>query len=246
MGSKAFKNMEALKNQFAEQNLTKEVEGSTKTNVISKIEKSDNFLTLSTLDFSEINNWGLNSTETEFCKSKAQKIINHTANSFLTLGKEFEEIFQTFSNSGSKDGIYEKLVEYLGFNPKTVRRWRKRYSLFLMAKTQSEKELISTIPTNYIEKLSKLSESEINILLNNNSTKEELTKAINTEKLGYKEEKSDDHEKAPDTMSEGFNFTEDNILNIFDNFSEKIENLEDSKKEKLNKLILGIQKLLNS
>lgn len=246
MGSKALKNMEALKNQFAEQNLTKEIEESTKTNVISKIEKSDNFLTISTLDFSEINNWGLNSAETEFCKDKAQKIINHTANSFLTLGKEFEEIFQTFSNSGSKDGIYEQLVEYLGFNTRTVLRWRKRYNLFQLAKTQNEKELISIVPTSCIEKLSKLSTLELTTMLNNNVTKEELIKAINIQKIESKEENLVENKKASDTVSEGFNFTEDNILDIFGNFSEKIENLEDSKKEKLNKLILGIQKLLNS
>ena len=243
--SKIMKNMENLKKEFEKQNLTKEVTPELTHEVTENINK-ENFVTISQLDFSEISNWELKNDEFEFCKSKIEKIINHTANSYLFIGKEFEEIFQKFSKQGSENGIYEKLVDFLGFNPKTVRRWRKRYSLFQLAKTQSEKELIAAIPTTCIEKLSKLSTSEINNILSDNNTKEELIKAINTEKLEYKEKNIDEKKKVSDTMSESYNFSEDKILDIFGGFNEKMDKLTIDKKEKVNKLIASIEKILNN
>ena len=235
------KNMENLRREFEQQNLTKETSTVTvNSQNVAEIASSEKFINVTQLDFSEISNWELKNDEFEFCKSKIEKIINHTANSYLFIGKEFEEIFQKFSKSGSKDGIYEKLVEFLGFNSRTVLRCRKRYCLFELAKTISSKELVATLPMVVIEKLAKLSDEEAIKLLENSLSQKSLELNLNTLQIEHKDK------KASDNLSEGYNFSEDKILDIFGGFNEKMDKLTIDKKEKVNKLIASIEKILNN
>lgn len=175
----------------------------------------------------------------EFLKLKSLEILKIQANNIIMIGKNLTEVFEELGRKGSPDGIYLKYLEFNGYKKDTALRLRKRYELFKSVENESLKQIIAIIPVKSMELLYKEKTEKLKMLeeKKDNLTYNEAIKIINTIEIKNNiiEEKNN--------ININFNF--EKIENLYRKINEEYSKLNDRKKEKLNKLLLEIEKILN-
>ena len=264
MSQKKFNAMEALKEKLGQQNVgvstVSNIQTEPEKNALVKIEK-DNF---DLFNLQALNDWGINEDDLQFCTQKIVKIGNYMSNTALELGKDFEEIFQRFSKQGSENGIYEKVIEFLGFNKRTVLRHRKRYNLFMLTESEIAKQIIAGLSVKNIDLIDRIDKYELKDNLDIITSKDEFMELIKSldidnydqKKLFAPEGKSEDKENDvndeldDNTDNESRNECEeeilevDSILGIFEDYEERYQELNNDEKTRLSNLIKEISSIL--
>lgn len=171
----------------------------------------------------------------EFLKKKACDLVNINSKAALALGKIFTEIFDTLGNN--KVGTYEKFIKEMGYNVRTVQRYRGRFNLYNKITNPESKALVAILPVKYIEKI--MSEEEQFLpILENGIEKSELIKELEVKKETVIENRVDEID---------INFVP--LKNMLFEFSikaeEKENNLSVKEKIKLKKLLEQIGNILN-
>ena len=265
MSNKKFNAMEALKKKLDGQNIGLTVSNpitENENNSLVKIDK-DNF---DMFDLKALNDWGIeNAEDLKFCTEKIVRIGNYMSNTALELGKDFEEIFQRFSHQGSENGTYVKIIEFLGFNRRTILRHRKRYSLFMLTESSIAKQIIAGLSVKSIDLIDKIERNGLKDSLDKITSKSEFTELLKSlDYNNYEQQKllapKDCIEIVDETKNEN-NFDEkeiinksdetnknilgvDNILGIFEDYEVRYQELNNDDKEKLSSLIKEISAIL--
>lgn len=170
----------------------------------------------------------------EFLKLKAYELITINSKATLTLGKIFTEIFEKLGNN--RVGTYEKFIKELGYNVRTVQRYRMRFELYSKVQNENSKSLIALLPVKYLEKL--MGERErVLPLLESGITKEELIKSLDTDKPLI-----EDRNEEITISSEIF---KNLLLDLSLKAEAKEKKLTDREKLKLKKLLEQIESILN-
>lgn len=272
MSNKKFNAMEALKKKLNNHSQNIGIPATNNTiienenNSLVKIDK-DNF---DMFDLKTLNDWGIeNAEDLKFCTEKIVKIGNYISNTALELGKDFEEIFQRFSHQGSENGTYVKIIEFLGFNRRTILRHRKRYSLFILTDSIISKQIIAGLSVKSIDLIDKIERNELKENLDKITSKSEFTELIKSldydnyeqQKLLAPEDliKTDDEKKEEkkeekkiyekEITDKSYETSEnilgvDNILGIFEDYEDRYKELNNDDKEKLSSLIKEISAIL--
>lgn len=180
-------------------------------------------------------NLDINEEIENYLKTSAFEILNIAAKSQLKLGQKFQEIADHLKKQGVKEGIYTKYVQYLGFNDRTVLRYRNRWNLYNTIKNENTKGIIAIIPNVYIEQILKEYDKYENIL-NEDITVEQLKILIDEKTKPIIELKHENLEFV-DFKNKIFN------LSLI---AERTEHeLTVKEKTKLQKLLLQIETILN-
>ena len=180
------------------------------------------------LNFSFFSNLNIDKEEENYLISKTKEVISLQAGATLELGKILEEVSEHLSKQGSKDGIFEKFLEYNGINTKSARRYRHRYQLYNRAKADV-KPIIALLSVKEIETLYKCPE----IL-------DDITEGITLEEA--KELFQKDPPKKLLLSGKLENHLEFSFLN--EDFQVKLESLSDDKKEQAYKLLEKLSKII--
>lgn len=103
-----------------------------------------------------------NITEDEGVNQKLREsifdFINYTATSKLWYGEHFQKVFEILGNGENANqytSYYNEYLKLVGVNPKTARRYRKRYQYYRDLKNENLKSLIAVISDEDIEYLDK-------------------------------------------------------------------------------------------
>lgn len=155
--------------------------------------------------------------------SSSLRILNIGVSAHYELGKEFTEIYRKLGNN--KTGTYLKFVLKLGFNPRTVQRYRLRYEWIerasILKKNQLKaREIISLIGYNFLENLESLCkdeemEKELLEILQEDNISLEMYRAVLT--LAMQEKKVKKREKL-----ESFNLKKN--LKKIEDLNKKVDN----------------------
>lgn len=113
----------------------------------------------------DINNFHLDEDE-EINKElylSSIKILNIASSAHYALGKEFTEIYRKLGNN--KTGTYEAFIKFLGFQPRTVLRYRLRYDWINRASNleknpENARELMGLIGYRELEIINTLAKDE--------------------------------------------------------------------------------------
>lgn len=167
-------------------------------------------------------------------KQSTVRILNITSNASLELGKIFTELEKKLARKGAADGIYIKFLTFNGYNRMTALRHRYRYELFEEVKNEETKKLIAILPVRLIEKL----------YSNKESIKEFLEKGITRKEIENLLEETKQIEEKKNIEKSYFEIGELGGLKL--EIENKYENLDEKRKEKLNKLLLEIKTLLEN
>lgn len=139
---------------------------------------------------------------------------------------------------GSPEGLYIKYLEFNGYKKDTALRLRKRYELFKKAKSEVVKQIISILPVRSIEQLYK-EQNEIIPELEKNS--ENLTYKKMMDMLKKNSETIEIKNKKEVEIS---GYDVDRIDNLYKKINRSYGELDEKRKEKLDKLLFEIEKLL--
>lgn len=164
--------------------------------------------------------------ENEFLEIKAKEILNLQANASIQLGKIFKEV----SEKIQEDMTYCQWLELVGFNRMTALRHRRRFELFESANTDMAKEIVGSLTFREIEKIYKNLEENLTYLNASNG--------VLDFKNFLKEENLIKSEESRKELGVNINFE------IFNNIKEKIQYVDDKRKEEIEKLLLKIERLL--
>lgn len=174
----------------------------------------------------------------EYLKNKSLEMLKIQGNNIIMLGKNLTEVFDELGRKGSPEGLYIKYLEFNGYKKDTALRLRKRYELFKKAKSEVVKQIISILPVRSIEQLYK----------EQNKIIPELEK--NSENLIYKKV-MDMLKKNSETIEiknkkevEISGYDVDRIDNLYKKINRSYGELDERRKEKLDKLLFEIEKLL--
>lgn len=194
--------------------------------VLTGREKNKDIININSLNFED----ELFSDEDgEYLKQKSYEVALINVKGSLALGKIFKEVFEKLGNS--KTGTYEKWIAFNGFNKRTALRYRKKFELY-QAVSNEKKEQIALMSFELVEKISNRNVEEYIELINNGISNDELKAELNSNfQIENKEIRI-----AP------VNFNLD--FKIFKNIENEIENLDEIKKIKVEKLLVEIQKIL--
>ena len=165
--------------------------------------------------------------ENEFLEIKTKEILNLQANASIQLGKIFKEV----SEKIQEDMTYCQWLELVGFNRMTALRHRRRFELFESANTDIAKEIVGSLTFREIEKIYKNLEENLTYLNASNG--------VLDFKNFLKEENLIKSEESRKELRVNINFE------IFNNIKEKIQYVDDKRKEEIEKLLLKIERLLN-
>lgn len=179
------------------------------------------------LNFSFFSNLNIDKEEENYLISKTKEVISLQAGATLELGKILEEVSEHLSRQGSKDGIFEKFLEYNGINTKSARRYRHRYQLYNRAKA-NVKPIIALLSVKEIETLYKCPE----IL-------DDITEGITLEEAKELFQKDPPKKLLPGKLENHFEFS---FLN--EDFQVKLESLSDDKKGQAYKLLEKLSKII--
>lgn len=164
--------------------------------------------------------------ENEFLEIKTKEILNLQANASIQLGKIFKEV----SEKIQEDMTYCQWLELVGFNRMTALRHRRRFELFESANTDIAKEIVGSLTFREIEKIYKNLEENLTYLNASNG--------VLDFKNFLKEENLIKSEESRKELGVNINFE------IFNNIKEKIQYVDDKRKEEIEKLLLKIERLL--
>ncbi len=170
----------------------------------------------------------------ELLKENTIKILNINAKSSLELGKLFSNLEKELSKKGSPEGIYTKFLEFNGYNRMTALRHRHRYELYTDTKNEKSKKLIATLPSAYINNVYK-HKAEIKGFLEEGLSFQDLKDLLESKNIEMK--------KAKDERSEELERATLRINKIFSQFK-RIKVMNESKEERLNKLLEELENLL--
>lgn len=172
----------------------------------------------------------------EYLKSKAYELVTINSKATLALGKIFTEVFEKLGNN--KIGTYEKFIKELGYNVRTVQRYRGRYELYDKVKDENAKSLIAILPVKYLEYIMANEETYLPIL-QAGITKEELVEKINENK------QPPVIENKQEELVISSNLVKDLLLDLSMKAEEKEKNLTNKEKLKLKKLLEQIEVILS-
>lgn len=165
----------------------------------------------------------------EYLKQKSYEVALINVKGSLALGKIFKEVFEKLGNS--KTGTYEKWIAFNGFNKRTALRYRKKFELY-QAVSNEKKEQIALMSFELVEKISNGNIEEYVELINNGISNDELKAEL----------KSNFQIENKEIRIAPVNFNLD--FKIFKNIENEIEDLDETKKIKVEKLLVEIQKIL--
>ena len=168
----------------------------------------------------------------EFLKIKAYELVTISSKATLALGRIFTEVFEELGNN--RIGTYEKFIKELGYNVRTVQRYRARYELYNKVNNEDSKSLIAILPVKYLEKI--MSDEEHYLpFLQVGITKDELVEKIEQNKqLPLVEDKQEE-------IVISSNLVKDLLLDLSMKAEEKEKELTNKEKLKLKKLLEEIE-----
>ena len=178
----------------------------------------------------------LNKDIVDYLESSAFDILNISAKSQLQLGRKFQEIFDTLGNQGVEDGVYTKYITFLGYNDRTVLRYRNRWKLYNLIENKNTKGIVAIIPVVYIDKLLKEYDSYKEVL-ESNITLEELRNKLDNKKQII--------ELKHDEITIPHGFFKDKIFNLSLKAEEIEDKLTEIEKAKVIKALEVLEKILN-
>ncbi len=174
----------------------------------------------------------------EYLKNKSLEMLKIQGNNIIMLGKNLTEVFEELGRKGSPEGLYIKYLEFNGYKKDTALRLRKRYELFKKSKSDVVRQIIAILPVRSIEQLYK----EQDLVL------PELEK--DSENLTYKKmldmlkKNSETIKMKEKRETEILSYSVDRIDNLYRRINKRYEELDERRKEKLDKLLFEIEKLL--
>lgn len=172
----------------------------------------------------------------KYLEASAFDILNISAKSQLQLGRKFQEIFDTLGNQGVEDGVYTKYITFLGYNDRTVLRYRNRWKLYNLIENKNTKGIVAIIPVVYIDKLLKEYDSYKEVL-ESNITLEELRNKLDNKKQII--------ELKHDEITIPHGFFKDKIFNLSLKAEEIEDKLTEIEKAKVIKALEVLEKILN-
>ena len=172
----------------------------------------------------------------KYLEASAFDILNISAKSQLQLGRKFQEIFDTLGNQGVEDGVYTKYITFLGYNDRTVLRYRNRWKLYNLIENKNTKGIVAIIPVVYIDKLLKEYDSYKEVL-ESNITLEELRNKLDNKKQII--------ELKHDEITIPHGFFNDKIFNLSLKAEEIEDKLTEIEKAKVIKALEVLEKILN-
>ena len=175
----------------------------------------------------------------EYLKNKSLEMLKIQGNNIIMLGKNLTEVFEELGRKGSPEGLYIKYLEFNGYKKDTALRLRKRYELFKKSKSDVVKQIIAILPVRSIEQLYKEQESVLPELEKNS---ENLTYKKMLDMLKRSNETIEVKEKRE---TEILNYSVDRIDSLYRRINNRYEELDEKRKEKLDKLLFEIEKLLS-
>lgn len=169
--------------------------------------------------------------ENKYLIEKTIEVLNIQSKASLELGKIFNEVSENV-----KDESYCKWLEINGFNRTTAFRHRRRYSLYEEIEHKDGKEIIALCGYRDIDKIVQSEEKKeyISILNKGNINLKEFKSLLNQDVI---ETKVAEQNPIVNIKFENYN-------NLFTNFADKIEVLDDTKKVLLKKYLKKIEDLL--
>ncbi|MGL5567864.1 MAG: hypothetical protein ACRDB9_01340 [Cetobacterium sp.] len=194
--------------------------------VLTGREKNKDIINLNSLNFEDELFFD---EDGEYLKQKSYEVALINVKGSLALGKIFKEVFEKLGNS--KTGTYEKWIVFNGFNKRTALRYRKKFELY-QAVSNEKKEQIALMSFELVEKISNGNVEEYIELINNGISNDELKAEL----------KSNFQIENKEIRIPPVNFDLD--FKIFKNIENEIENLDKTKKMKVEKLLVEIQKIL--
>lgn len=174
----------------------------------------------------------------EYLKNKSLEMLKIQGNNIIMLGKNLTEVFEELGRKGSPEGLYLKYLDFNGYKKDTALRLRKRYELFKKAKSEVVKQIISILPVRSVEQLYKEQDSVLPELEKNS---ENLTYKKMMDMLKKNNEVIELKEKKEIEIS---SYSVDKIDNLYRRINNKYDELDERRKEKLDKLLFEIEKLL--
>lgn len=172
----------------------------------------------------------------KFLIEKSTELYKLHSKTALELGKIFVDVEEKLSGSNQYDGIYTKWLDKNGFNKMTALRYKRRYRLFEQLETIVGKNILMTLPQKMIDEISLKPEEEIKKylkLLDEGKNKQELQMIIESK-----------IEVVQIVSIADFDF-----LKEYERINDKLksisfDNLDNKKKETLEKDIQRIEKIL--
>lgn len=173
--------------------------------------------------------------------------INYTATSKLWYGEHFQKVFEILGNGENANqytSYYNEYLKLVGVNPKTARRYRKRYQYYRDLKNENLKSLIAILSDEDIEYLDKNPDFLTRLAIeyeNKKITKDEFK---SLKKLEYKESivTTDDIEILPAFNIEDFSIKLEEVQEKVKEI--KITEKNSSKINELQKYLIKIEKVL--
>lgn len=170
----------------------------------------------------------------ELLKENSIKILKINAKASLELGELFSNLERELSKKGSPEGVYTKFLEFNGYNRMTALRHRHRYELYTETRNEKSKKLIAALSTIYIEKAYRY-KTEIKEFLEEGLSLQDLKDLIDTKFIILKQDEN--------KRSKELEKTTMRINKIFSSFR-KMTEIDDSKKERLDKILDELENLL--
>lgn len=187
------------------------------------------------IDFEMINELTEDCELREFLKKQTLNIFNCVSKTSIVLGEIFETVVTEIGKKGStQNGLYEKWLNFNGFNKTTAWRYRQRYQLYNRVE-DSAKPFVMGLPYRTISEIYKTENIDkyINIL-NKGIKLKDLNSLLNKEKIEYNHEKINTNVK----------FNIEDYAPILNNIKESFKSLDDKKKIELQKCLDKIVKIL--
>lgn len=171
--------------------------------------------------------------------------INYTATSKLWYGEHFQKVFEILGNGENANqytSYYNEYLKLVGVNPKTARRYRKRYQYYRDLKNENLKSLIAIISDEDVEYLDKNPEFLNRLAIENKKISKEEFK--NLKKLEYKENliETNDMVILPTFNVEDFSLKLEEVQNKVKGI--KVTEKNGSKINELQKYLMKIEKVL--
>ena len=96
-----------------------------------------------------------------FFKNKATELKMIEGVSKIEIGRILQEVFEEISGKNQYDeGLYERFLFEANFNKQTALRYRKRYHIFSLVKTENGKGIVAVLNRELINEIFKLEEDE--------------------------------------------------------------------------------------
>lgn len=172
----------------------------------------------------------------KFLIEKSTELYKLHSKTALELGKIFVDVEEKLSGSNQYDGVYTKWLDKNGFNKMTALRYKRRYRLFEQLETVVGKNILMTLPQKMIDELSLKPKEDIKKYLNlldEGKNKQELQMV-----MGNKIEVVQIASMAGFDFSKEYEKINDKLKKI------SFDNLDNKKKETLEKDIQRIEKIL--